>query len=80
LATYSGVSEDPLEATFYNALRLAKRGNIEAALDGLLDVLRQDKRYRNDEVRIVFLGLLELLGEQDPIVRSYRSELASILF
>jgi thioredoxin-like negative regulator of GroEL len=28
----------------------------------------------------VVLGVLELLGEEDPLTRQYRSELASILF
>ncbi|MCX8025144.1 MAG: thioredoxin domain-containing protein, partial [Thermanaerothrix sp.] len=40
---------DELAAAYWNAIRLASRGNILAALDGLLDVLRQDKRYRDDQ-------------------------------
>lgn len=73
-------SDDPLEAAFDRALRLVKRGNIEAALDGLLDILRQDKRFRNGEPRQVIVALLELLGEANPLTRQYRSELASVLF
>ncbi len=71
---------DPLDASYLNALRLAKRGNLEAAMDGLLDILRQDKNYKNGDAKKTFLGLLELLGEQNPESRSYRSELASVLF
>ena len=74
------LDEDPLEAAYRNALHLVKRGNIPAALDGLLDILRQDKRYRNGEVRQVILGLIELLGENNPQSHLYRNELASVLF
>lgn len=73
-------SDDPLEAAYANALRLVKMGNFEAAMDGMLDILRQDKRYRDDEVRRVLLGVFELLGETNPLTRQYRNELASVLF
>jgi len=72
--------DDPLLAAYQRALRLVTRGNIEAALDGLLDILRQDKRYRDGEVRQVILGLFELLGEKNPLTSQYRQEMASILF
>jgi putative thioredoxin len=72
--------EDELAAAYWNAIRLASRGNILAALDGLLDVLRQDKRYREDQARQVVLSLLEILGEENPLTRQYRNELALILF
>jgi putative thioredoxin len=73
-------SEDPLDAAFYRSLRLVERGNIPAALDGLLDILRENKRYRGGEARKVFLGLLELLGNEDPLTREYRQELSAVLF
>jgi len=46
----------------------------------MLDVLRQDKHYRNGDVRKVLLGMFEMLGEESPLTRQYRSELASVLF
>ena len=73
-------SDDPLEAAYLNALRLVSLGNFEAAMDGMLDVLRQDKHYRNGDVRKVLLGMFEMLGEESPLTRQYRSELASVLF
>ena len=69
-----------LDAAFQNSLRLAIRDNLPAALDGLLEVLRQDKRYQKGRARQAVLGILELLHPEDPITRQYRSELASILF
>jgi len=72
--------DDPLEAAYMNALRLAYRGNFEAAMDGMLDILRQDKQFRGGEVRRVMLGIFELYGNENPITRQYRNELASVLF
>lgn len=72
--------DSPLDAAFRNSIRLAGKGNILAALDGLLDILRQKKHYRDDQARMVALSLLELLGEEDPQTREYRQELATILF
>ncbi len=72
--------EDEMEAAYQNALRLIKRSNLEAAIDGLLDILRQDKRFRNGEVHKVILGILELISADEDSVRQYRNELASILF
>ena len=73
-------SEDPLKAAYHNALRLVKKGNLEAAMDGILDILRQDKNLRNGEIRKIFVSLLELLPEDNPATRNYRNELALILF
>jgi len=69
-----------LDATFRNSIRLAKLSNYESALDGMLDIMRQNKRYRNDTLRLIIIGLLSIMGEEDPLTRQYRSELAAILF
>ncbi len=72
--------EHDLDFAFQNAIRLASNGNLPSALDGLLDILRQEKRYRDGIAHKVVLALLELLGEDDPLTRNYRTELATILF
>jgi putative thioredoxin len=73
-------SDDPLDAAFNRAVRLVQRGNLPAALDGLLDLLRENKTYRHGAARKVVLGIFELLGEENPLTREYRKELASVLF
>ena len=72
--------ETDLDHLYRRAVGLAVRGNHFAALDGLLDLLRQNKRYRGERARQTFLGVLELLGPEDPDARQYRSELATVLF
>jgi putative thioredoxin len=75
-----GQDQTPMDASLHQAARLIGLGNLPAAMDGLLDVLRQDKTYRGGLPKQVMLALFSLLGEQDPLTRKYRDELASILF
>ena len=70
---------DDLGAAYQHALKLISIGNLPAAADGLLEILRKDKKYLNGEVHRSFIGLLVLM-EGHPEERNYRSELASVLF
>jgi putative thioredoxin len=72
--------ENELDPAYSNAIRLAGRGNTLAALDGLLDILRRDKLYRQGKARQVVLAIFELMGDENPETREYRAELANILF
>ncbi|GAP21200.1 thioredoxin [Leptolinea tardivitalis] len=77
----SGIEpETDLDAMYANSLRLVNRGNLLSALDGLLEVLNNDKNYRKGKAKFAFLAILELLGDQDPSARDYRDELSLILF
>lgn len=67
-------------AVYYRALTLVLRRNYGAALDGLLALLEEDKTHHEGQTRDIFLGILELLEEQDPETKDYRSRLANILF
>ncbi len=83
LGTVSGgqsQSEEQLDAVYHRAVKLISLGNIPAALDGLLDILRKDKRYRGNLPRDLILGVFELLGEDHPLTQEYRPQLANTLF
>lgn len=73
-------AENDLDAAFHGAVRLTARGNFLPALDGLLDILRQNRHYRGEKARQLFLAILEMLDSDDPDARQYRVELASVLF
>ena len=75
-----GSDQDPMEASLHQSARLIERGNLEAAMDGLVGILREDKNYRGGWVKRIMLALFELLGDQDPSTRKYREEMASVLF
>lgn len=72
--------DSDLDSALQNCIRLAGRGKFEPAVDGLLDILRQDRNYRNGSVRKLVLAIFELMGEDNDQTRFYRAELASILF
>ena len=84
LITSSSVEDvagaDTPAAHFFRAGRALKEGSVIAALEEMLAVLREDKRYRDGEARLVSLGLLELLDDADPQKREYLNKLASVLF
>lgn len=78
--TESPDEEDELGPAYAHVLRLTRLGNLPAALDGLLDILSQDKKYRGGEAREVGRGLLVVLGEKNSETHKYRTELANLLF
>ncbi|NSW51557.1 MAG: tetratricopeptide repeat protein [Anaerolineae bacterium] len=69
-----------LDNTFIAAIRLAHMGNVHAALDGLLEIIKTDKNYRDGKARAIFLSILEWMGSDTPTMREYRNELANTLF
>jgi putative thioredoxin len=75
-----GTDDEAFDAIYKNSLRLIMRGYLPAAMDGLIDILRQNKHYRNDEARNILLGLFEVLGDNHPLTQQYRRELANVLF
>lgn len=78
--TNSLPDETDLDASFKNSIRLTLRGNIYAAIDGLLDLLREEPHYRKDRGRLVTLALLELLDPNGEQTLAYRKEMTAILF
>jgi putative thioredoxin len=76
----AGDPDDEWFAAYQQSLRLVDRGNLPAAIDGLLDILRANKHYRKGEIRKLIVALLHVLGEDNPQTKEYRTELASLLF
>lgn len=74
------INESPLSAAFVNTLKVAGNGNLLAAIDGLLDIIRDDKNHRAGETRRVILSMFEMLDPKDQELKKYRSELATLLF
>ncbi len=70
---------DELEPAYRHSIRLVTLGNLAAAADGLLDIIRQEKSYRQGEARQVVLGVIEMMGDEEES-RRYRGELAAALF
>jgi len=73
-------NSQPLDAINNRALALLRQKKFPAALDGLLEIIKRDKRYRGGKPQAVILGVFELLGENDPLTEEYRQLLANALF
>ena len=73
-------ADDNLSPVFNRAINLVMIGNIPAAMDGLLGILKQDKRYKKGLPKQLILGLFELLGDDHPVTEDYRSQLANTIF
>ena len=72
--------EGELDAIYIRALGLIRQDQVPAALDGLLEIIKRDKTYRNGNPHKAVLGLFELLGEDHPLTEEYRPLLANALF
>jgi putative thioredoxin len=70
---------DDLEARDLLAARLALAGDSEAALEQYLEILRRDRRYRDDAGRKGLLAVFELLGNSGALVNRYRSQMFTLL-
>ncbi|NMC13573.1 MAG: thioredoxin [Chloroflexi bacterium] len=73
-------SDNPLDAAYNRAIQLFIKGNYPAAMDGLIDIIRENKNFHNGEPRLVLLAIFDLFGENHPLTQQYRQELTTILF
>lgn len=68
-----------LEARYRLGAWRALRGDYEGAMEGLLEIVRRDRRFRDDAARKTIIAIFNLLGPQHPLVPKYRTRLSSAL-
>ena len=68
-----------LDARFALAARKVVAGDYEPAMDNLLAIIRQDRRYRDDGGRRALVDVFALLNNEGPLVRRYRGLLAAAI-
>lgn len=76
------VTQDPgkLEARYQLSARLILKGDFEAALDQLLEIMRRDRKFRDDAGRKGMIAVFEMLDNQGPVVGRYRARMSSLLY
>lgn len=71
--------EADLEAAYFLAVHHIMADEIEAAIAGLLALIRRDRSFRDDGARALLVQLFDRLGAEDPRVRAGRKQLAAVL-
>ncbi|MDQ3563976.1 MAG: tetratricopeptide repeat protein [Pseudomonadota bacterium] len=76
------IDADPgdCEARYQLSVRLITGGRFDPALEQLMEIIRRDRRYRDDGARKAIVDVFTLLGPQDPLVRRYRALMSSALY
>ena len=72
--------EDPARDTYARAVAAARAGDFQAALDGLIEVVRKNRYYDDDGARKTCIAIFKLLGEDHPTTRRSRPLLSNALY
>lgn len=69
-----------IEEQFNTAVRAYAQADYATAIDGLLNIVRINRSWRDDAARKILLALLTALGNNHPLVPQARRDLAAALF
>jgi putative thioredoxin len=69
-----------LDPSFFEAVKQTLAGHYEPALQTLLAIVSQDRKYRNDGARKAMVLIFDLLGDSHPLTKQYRKQLTLSLY
>ena len=79
LLTAREANGDDLQLQYDTAVRLIADDQIEAALEGLLIMLKKDKSFDDELARKTMIKVFELLGKGDAMATAYRRKMFTFL-
>ncbi len=76
------LAENPDDHAARYELAMAEfgRGNREAAIEALLEILRRDRQWNDKAAHTQLLKFFEAMGPEDPLTIAGRRQLSSLLF
>jgi len=85
LIQFKQITQEPaaageLDQAFHTAAQLILDQQYEPALEKLLEIIRKDRRYRNDGARKAMLSVFSLLGDDHPLTKDFRKQLMQALY
>lgn len=69
-----------LDEPFFKAVQATLAAEYETALQGFLDIVSKDRKYRDDGARKAAVMVFDLLGEEHPLTKEYRRKLTTALY
>ena len=75
------VQTDPTDSAARRQLaaRCVLAGDYEAALEQFMEILRRDPKFEDEAGRKGLIAIFEVLGNEDPLVTTYRRRMFSLL-
>ena len=76
------LTDDPNnhQARYDLATALSSSGSHEAAIDHLVEIIKHNRKWNEDQAREQLLKIFEALGPTDPITVAGRRKLSTVLF
>jgi putative thioredoxin len=75
-----GTAGEDLDSRFSRACQKALEGAYEEALQEFLDIVREDRSFKDDAGRKAMLAVFDLLPPDSPLTGTFRTRLSSLLF
>lgn len=71
---------DDMDIGYQLAVQYSQSGRAREALEILMEILRQDREFRDGEVRHTLLDIIRALGKGDPLAAEYQRKLFALMY
>lgn len=72
--------EKSVRARYLSSLEDLRKGQFAKALEGFIEVIREDRFYDDDGSRKACIAIFKFLGEEHPVTQHYRREFSRALY
>ncbi|GBF79483.1 tetratricopeptide repeat protein [Aphanothece sacrum] len=72
--------ETDLDKLFFKAAELTLKEDYEEALKIFLQIVEENRKYREDGAKKAMLSIFSLLGKNNPLTQQYQKELMIVLY